>query len=175
MTRVVARALLVSQLALGIASCGGGGGGAGSAAVAGTVVDVEATDGFAFAPAHLTVPIGTTVRWTNKGAVPHTVTSGASSRPADRPGALLDRTLPAGAVVELTFTTAGDWSYFCRYHEGMGMVGLVTVVPDQLDGVAMATGAPRKGSGRGTELLGQRWERQGMRTEEAVAPVQQRR
>jgi plastocyanin len=99
----------------------------GSLAASGPVVEIEAAEGFVFTPAHLTVAAGTTVRWTNKGAVPHTVTSGASSRSSDNPGALLDRNLPAGGTVEMTFTTAGDWPYFCRYHEGMGMAGTVTV------------------------------------------------
>jgi YVTN family beta-propeller protein len=89
---------------------------------------VQANDQFAFDPQHLTVTAGTVVRWTNKGAVPHTVTSGQSSRQADHPGADLDRQLPSGGVVERTFATPGDWPYFCRYHEGMGMTGLLTVV-----------------------------------------------
>jgi YVTN family beta-propeller protein len=91
------------------------------------VANIAVTNKFAFEPAHLTVAAGTVVRWTNKGAVPHTVTSGQSSRPADNPGAELDRPLASGAVVERTFTTPGDWAYFCRYHEGMGMAGVVTV------------------------------------------------
>lgn len=135
MTRAVLLAVLV-------AGCPGGGTGAAAPAAA-NVVEVAATDGFAFSPAHLTVPVGTTVRWTNKGAVPHTVTSGASSRPGDHPGGLLDRPLPSGGAVEMTFTTAGDWPYFCRYHEGMGMVGLVTVAPAADGAAAAPSGAAR--------------------------------
>jgi YVTN family beta-propeller protein len=99
-----------------------------AAAGALSVANVQVADQFAFDPPHLTVAAGTVVRWTNKGAVPHTVTSGQSSRPADNPGVELDSRLPSGAVVEHTFTTPGDWPYFCRYHEGMGMTGMVTVV-----------------------------------------------
>jgi plastocyanin len=132
-TSAAIRGLLLGLLALG--GCSGGGGAAGAES-AGTVVEVEATGGFAFAPAHLTIPLGTTVRWTNKGVVPHTITSGASSRPADRPGALLDHKLASGATVEMTFASPGDWPYFCRYHEGMGMVGVVTVLPAQGGGGA---------------------------------------
>ena len=36
--------------------------------------DVEIS-GFAFAPASITVPLGTTVIWTNKDAAPHTIVS----------------------------------------------------------------------------------------------------
>jgi plastocyanin len=120
-------------LVLVVAGCGAGytsptgSGGSEAGPAAGPMVEVAATDGFQFDPPHLTVAAGTTVRWTNKGAVPHTVTSGASSRPADDPGALFDSRLPAGAVVDVTLTTPGDYPYFCRYHEGMGMAGVVTV------------------------------------------------
>jgi YVTN family beta-propeller protein len=100
--------------------------------------EIEATDGFAFRPAHLTVPAGSVVRWTNKGAIPHTVTSGASSRPADSPGVVFDGVLASGATFQRTFTAAGDWPYFCRYHEGMGMAGVVTVT----DGARTGGGAP---------------------------------
>ena len=131
---------LAIALALAVGNCGGAGTGRapGGNRPGGLVVDIEATDGFTFNPAHVTVASGTTVRWTNRGAVPHTITSGASSRTADQPGALTDHALPSGAVFELTLTTAGEWPYFCRYHEGMGMAGLVTVtagpVSDQQPG-----------------------------------------
>jgi plastocyanin len=164
------RSLLIAPLAFALASCGAGGAGMGNPPT--NVVDVEATGGFAFAPAHVTVGIGTTVRWTNKGAVPHTVTSGASSRPADGPGALLDRQLPSGATVELTFTRAGDWPYFCRYHEGMGMVGLVTVTPDGGEEPDALTMVASLRKAPGTERPGQRWAGQGMRAEIAATPIQ---
>jgi plastocyanin len=117
--------------ALGLSGCRGGSTAASGVpprdATGAMVVEIATTDGFTFTPAHLTVPAGTRVRWTNNGPVPHTITSGASSRAADHPGALADHPLPSGAVFELTLTSAGDWPYFCRYHEGMGMTGLVTV------------------------------------------------
>jgi len=123
--------------ALAVGNCGGGA--AGRAATAGDrrgamVVEIEAADGFVFKPAHVTVAAGTTVRWTNRGAVPHTITSGASSRTADQPGALVDHALPSGASFELTLSAAGEWPYFCRYHEGMGMVGLITVSAGPVSG-----------------------------------------
>jgi plastocyanin len=114
-----ARALVPALVLLLLLGCGG--------EASRPAVTVEANDGFSFVPARLTVALGTTVRWTNRGAIPHTVTSGASSRPADGPGAWLDRPLPAGGAVEFTFTTAGTHPYFCRTHEGMGMTGVVVV------------------------------------------------
>lgn len=100
-----------------------------TAATAGAHAEIAATDGFAFEPAHLTVAAGTTVRWVNKGAIPHTVTSGKSSRAADAPGASFDGVLASGASFEQKFVRPGDFAYFCRYHEGMGMMGVVTVTP----------------------------------------------
>jgi plastocyanin len=131
---VVLQAMALACLDCGRAYSGGyGGGGPGADTSAGNpanVIEVSATDAFAFEPAHLTVAVGTTVRWINRGAIPHTVTSGASSRASDNPGAFLDGKLPSGGTVEVTLSTVGDWPYFCRYHEGMGMVGLVTVTAD---------------------------------------------
>jgi YVTN family beta-propeller protein len=105
-----------------------------AASSARAALEIETTDGFAFKPAHVTVPTGAVVRWTNKGAIPHTVTSGASSRPADAPGRLFDGALASGASFQRTFTTAGDFPYFCRYHEGMGMTGVVTVTGSSYGG-----------------------------------------
>ena len=91
------------------------------------VVEIDADDGLTFAPARVTVTVGMTVRWVNKGGTPHTVTSGASSKPADSPGLVFDSGLAPGATFEHTFNTAGEQPYFCRYHEAMGMVGNITV------------------------------------------------
>jgi plastocyanin len=169
----VKRRMLIA-LSLALAGCAAGG--AAPVGDAGTplenVVEIAASDGFTFAPAHLTVPAGTTVRWTNRGAIPHTVTSGASSRAADNPGALLDRRLPSGATVEFTFSSAGDWPYFCRFHEGMGMVGLVTVTPAA---PSQGPAAARFRRSRGTELLAQRWDPEGARSETSAPSIEQRR
>jgi plastocyanin len=101
-------------------------------------VEIAAGDSLTFSPAHLTVAAGTTVRWRNSGSIEHTVTSGASSKPADSPGTLFDSQLPAGDTFEFTFTKVGDQPYFCRFHESMGMTGVVTV-----------TAAPRTSGGSG--------------------------
>jgi plastocyanin len=97
-------------------------------------VEVRATDALAFAPRRLTVAVGTTVRWVNPGGPPHTITSGKSSEAADSPGALFDSQLPGGARFEFTFTKVGDQPYFCRFHEGMGMTGVITVTAQAGDG-----------------------------------------
>ena len=129
--------LSVAGLSILIAasSCGGA---SGATANANSPIEIEASDALMFSPAKLTVVVGTTVHWRNTGTVPHTVTSGASSKAADSPGVLFDSQLPGGGTFDFTFTTVGDQPYFCRYHEAMGMTGIVTV-----------TAAPAGGAGPG--------------------------
>ena len=127
--------LSVASFSILIAASGCGGA---PGASANSPIEIEASDALMFSPAKLTVVVGTTVHWRNTGTVAHTVTSGASSKAADSPGALFDSQLPGGGTLDFTFTTVGDQPYFCRYHEAMGMTGVVTV-----------TAAPAGGAGPG--------------------------
>jgi plastocyanin len=72
---------------------------------------------FAFSPANLTVPKGTTVTWTNKDSAPHTVT--------DDGGAFSSATLGDGDTFSLRFTSAGTFAYHCAVHPSM--TGVVAV------------------------------------------------
>ncbi len=78
----------------------------------------EASDGtsvtikdFAFTPATLTVPAGTTVTWTNDDAVPHTATASDGSFDSGN--------LNPGQSYSFTFSTPGSYPYVCQYHAGM--------------------------------------------------------
>jgi plastocyanin len=73
---------------------------------------------FAFEPASLEVPVGTTVTWTNAGAAPHTVT-------ADD-GAFDSGELAPGASFSQTFDTAGSFAYHCEIHPDMTGTIVVT-------------------------------------------------
>jgi plastocyanin len=73
--------------------------------------------GFAFAPATITVSVGTTVTWTNNDSTGHTVT-------ADD-GSFASGTLAPGATFSQAFTTAGTFAYHCSIHSSMQ--GTVTV------------------------------------------------
>lgn len=67
-----------------------------------------------FAPQALEIPRGTVVEWTNRDAVPHTVTEGTPEGGGTR---LFDSPLLAtGDVFRFTFREAGSWVYFCRTH-----------------------------------------------------------
>lgn len=70
----------------------------------------------AFQPQTLRIKAGTTVVWTNQDNFPHTVTSGAN-RAAD--GRFDSGNLGPGKTFQSTFTEAGTFPYFCRFHGGM--------------------------------------------------------
>jgi plastocyanin len=68
-------------------------------------------DNFAFAPQRLTVKAGTTVTWTNEDDIPHTVTS---SKKVFR-----SKALDTNDKFSFTFTTPGEYEYFCSLHPHM--------------------------------------------------------
>ena len=76
-------------------------------------------DNFTFAPATMTVEVGSTVTWTNRDDIPHTVVS------ADDPRAFKSKALDTGDTFSFTFSKAGTYSYFCSIHPKM--VGRIVV------------------------------------------------
>ena len=73
-------------------------------------------DNFTFAPAQLTVKIGTTVTWTNRDDIPHTVVSAGKFR---------SKALDTDDKYSFTFKSVGDYNYFCSLHPHM--VGMIRV------------------------------------------------
>ena len=67
----------------------------------------------AFAPTSLTITAGTTITWTNKDAIAHTVTSGT---PANQTSLFDSGNLTQGQSFSYTFKTAGSFQYFCKIH-----------------------------------------------------------
>jgi plastocyanin len=100
----------------------------------GNAVSVTMTDDDAFKPASVTIPTGTTVRWTNASKEEHTVTDDAKIASDAK-----DVALPAGArpfnsgkikpggTFEQTFTVPGTYKYVCEPHEEMDMKGTIVV------------------------------------------------
>jgi plastocyanin len=80
--------------------------------------DQVSIDGFAFAPVTLTVPVGTTVTWTNRDEEPHTVA--ASDGSFHSPG------MGTGATFAHTFPNAGTFDYVCSIHPMMRGTVVVT-------------------------------------------------
>jgi amicyanin len=68
---------------------------------------------YAYGPATLTVPLGTTVTWTNEDTAPHDVQTSAGPATLDSP--LLDQ----GEEWSYTFTTPGTYDYYCTVHPDM--------------------------------------------------------
>jgi amicyanin len=69
--------------------------------------------GYAFAPANLTVPAGSTVTWTNQDTAPHDVKT--TSGPVQIHSPMLNK----GQSWSFTFTTAGSYAYYCTVHPNM--------------------------------------------------------
>jgi 3',5'-cyclic-AMP phosphodiesterase len=70
-----------------------------------------AIDNFSFSPVTVSVPVGTTVRWTNRDDVPHTVV--CDDRTFKSP------VLDTEGVFSRQFATAGTFKYFCSLHPRM--------------------------------------------------------
>ena len=87
-----------------------------------SIVNGAATlDNKAFSPNHLKIKVGTTVTWTNNDNNIHTVTSGVPNTP--NAGQVFDSGLTSLISPSKTyshkFTSAGEFSYFCRLHPTM--------------------------------------------------------
>jgi len=68
-------------------------------------------DNFSFGPASLTVAVGTTVSWTNRDDIPHTVVS------TDK--VFKSKVLDTDEKFSFTFSKAGTYPYFCSIHPKM--------------------------------------------------------
>ena len=68
-------------------------------------------DNFSFGPATLTVPAGTSVTWTNRDDIPHTVVS--------TEGVFKSKVLDTDEKFTFTFSKAGNYPYFCSIHPKM--------------------------------------------------------
>jgi amicyanin len=68
-------------------------------------------DNFTFGPAELAVPVGTTVTWTNRDDIPHTVVS------TDK--VFKSKVLDTDEKFSFTFSKAGTYPYFCSIHPKM--------------------------------------------------------
>jgi plastocyanin len=74
-------------------------------------------DNFTFSPKELTVALGTTVKWVNHDDIPHTV--------VEKKTTFRSKALDTDDSYSFTFTSAGEFDYFCGLHPHM--VGKVIV------------------------------------------------
>lgn len=68
-------------------------------------------DNFTFQPQNVTVQAGTTVTWTNRDDIPHTVVS--------NDGVFKSKVRDTDETFSYTFTKAGTYKYFCSLHPKM--------------------------------------------------------
>ena len=79
-------------------------------APAGKVVEVK-VDNFSFSPQTITIAAGTTVIWTNRDDIPHTVVSDDK--------VFKSKVLDTDEKFSFTFDKAGNFPYFCSIHPKM--------------------------------------------------------
>ena len=115
-----ALAALTSALVLLVAACGDA---ASPAKPVARAADTSLRTGapvaiqtFQFQPSPLEIGAGTTVTWTNRDDILHTVTAGTPDAVNERFGGPLDGT---GTMYAFTFTEPGTYAYFCARHEAM--------------------------------------------------------
>lgn len=90
---------------------------------------------YAYVPADLSVPVGTTVTWINQDSVGHTVTEGNPNSPKAANLRIFDSSgeavtgkvalMGGGESWSYTFTTQGTYEYYCIVHPYM--IGHITV------------------------------------------------
>ena len=104
----------VSVVAVGFAGDvrgGGPGGRRGRAQEKAAATAEVKIDNFSFGPAALTVPVGTTVTWTNRDDIPHTVVS--------TDGVFKSKALDTDDKFSFVFSKPGTYPYFCSIHPKM--------------------------------------------------------
>ena len=68
-------------------------------------------DNFSFGPQTLTVPVGSTVTWTNRDDIPHTSVS--------TDGLFKSKVMDTDEKFSYTFAKAGTYAYYCSIHPKM--------------------------------------------------------
>jgi len=95
-------------------------------AKSGADATVSATDNFTFAPNAVTVTVGQSVCWQNKGTLVHTVTDNATN------GVRFNGNLPGGQAFVHTFGFGGSFIYHCNNHSNMTATVVVNCKPGDL-------------------------------------------
>lgn len=114
--------------------------------------NVDALPENKFAPETLTVPVGATVTWTNKGGF-HTVQGGDGVDDPNSPIGV-NQLATDGATVQVTFPAEGSFPYFCLPHVGSGMKGVIVVAAAGAPAPAGAASGSAGASATGSALGG---------------------
>ena len=111
MRKSVSIAVLIAALVLGMGSITMGQRNFPAGAQQKTETTEVKIDNFSFGPGTLTVPVGTTVTWTNRDDIPHTVVSTDS--------VFKSKVLDTDEKFAYTFSKPGTYPYFCSIHPKM--------------------------------------------------------
>jgi len=107
----VSTGAFVAALVLGLAGLGVGAGNVSVNAQAKPETMEVRIDNFSFGPPELPVAAGTTITWTNRDDIPHTVVS---------PDKVFNsKVLDTDEKFSFTFDTPGTFPYFCSIHPKM--------------------------------------------------------
>jgi plastocyanin len=87
-----------------------------------TTVNIQ---NFAFVPASITVPKGTTVTWVNQDPTDHTIVNDAQGS-IGQGAVFTSNPLPKGAQYSFRFDTPGTYPYHCSIHPSMKGTVIVT-------------------------------------------------
>ena len=111
MRRSVSTGVFLAALGLGIAGLGAGAGTVTAGAQPKPETMEVKIDNFTFGPGELTVMVGTTITWTNRDDIPHTVVS------TDK--VFKSKVLDTDEKFSFTFSSPGTFPYFCSIHPKM--------------------------------------------------------
>ena len=96
---------------------------------------IEMTDQSLFVPTRVTIKVGETVTWRNKGVLVHSVTTNpkrvqnlANVKSPEGAVPFDSGTIANGKTWSHRFDTVGEYRYCCVPHEVLGMVGTLVVV-----------------------------------------------
>ena len=109
--------LLLAVFAIAIAGCGSSGGtgsssSTGASAAAGSTAHAVTIKEYTFKPGTITVPVGTTVDFSNEDTTAHTATSTES-------GVFESGAIQPGKSGSITLKKAGTFTYYCAFHPFM--------------------------------------------------------
>ncbi len=107
---------LIATLTVVLAACGGGTAGSDAADDGGDTGATVSLAGGRFSPASLTIPVGTTVTFTDSSG--HTVTEGVDGEAVDDP--IVDESGGSEPIV-VSFDEAGTYNFTCKIHPSMNM------------------------------------------------------
>jgi plastocyanin len=106
----------LAAIAVLLVGCGGSSDGTDHTAAAakggGASTEAVTISDYLYEPARITVPVGTTVTFTNRDSTPHTATS-------KEPGRFDSDSIDTGKSAEVVLDETGSFAYYCLFHPFM--------------------------------------------------------